>query len=42
MYIIIGQNAPNSDYIVNVNAKSRYNMDLSWPHTGNAKGNKFI
>jgi hypothetical protein len=45
MYIIMGQNAPNSEYFClycECNIKSRYNMDLSWPHTGNAKGNKFI
>ncbi|CAB4428150.1 unnamed protein product [Rhizophagus irregularis] len=40
MYIIMGQNAPNSGYFClycECNAKSRYNMDLSWSHTGNAK-----
>ncbi|GES91544.1 hypothetical protein GLOIN_2v1481704 [Rhizophagus clarus] len=43
MYIIMGQNAPNSEYFClycECNAKSRYNMDLSWPNSGNAKGNK--
>ncbi|GES73195.1 hypothetical protein GLOIN_2v1481704 [Rhizophagus clarus] len=40
MYIIMDQNAPNSEYFClycECNAKSHYNMDLSWPNSGNAK-----
>ncbi len=43
MYIIMGQNAPNSEYFClycECNIKSRYNMDLSWSLTGNIKGIK--
>ncbi|RIB26438.1 hypothetical protein C2G38_2163391 [Gigaspora rosea] len=39
-YLIMGQNAPNSEYFClfcEYNAKSRYNMDLAWPPTGNTK-----
>ncbi|RIB07881.1 hypothetical protein C2G38_2213141 [Gigaspora rosea] len=42
-YIIMGQNAPNSEYFClycECNSKSRHNMDLSWTHTGNSKGQK--
>ena len=46
MYIIMGQNAPNAEYFClycECDAKSRYNMDLCWSHTGNNKGkNIFI
>ena len=40
-YLIMGQNAPNSEHFClfcKCNAKSRYNMNLSWPPTGNTKG----
>jgi len=40
-YIIMGLNAPNSTYFClfcECDAKSRHNMDLSWPPTGNTKG----
>ncbi|CAJ0880739.1 3419_t:CDS:2, partial [Entrophospora sp. SA101] len=39
--IIMGLNAPNSTYFClycECNSKTRYNMDLSWPITGNNKG----
>ena len=40
-YIIMGLNAPNSEYFClfcECDAKSRHNMDLSWPPTGNIRG----
>ena len=40
-YIIMGLNAPNSKYFClfcECDDKSRHNMDLSWPSTGNTKG----
>ena len=40
-YIIMGLNAPNSEYFClfcECDIKSRHNMDLSWPPTGNVKG----
>ena len=40
-YIIMGLNAPNSEYFClfcECDIKSRHNMDLSWPPTGNTKG----
>ncbi len=43
MYIIMGQNASNSEYFClycECNIKSRYNMDLSWSLTENIKGIK--
>ncbi|RIB21263.1 hypothetical protein C2G38_2244038 [Gigaspora rosea] len=42
-YLIMGQNALNSEYFClfcECNAKSCYNMDLSWPPTGNTKEKK--
>ncbi|CAJ0839035.1 8080_t:CDS:2, partial [Entrophospora sp. SA101] len=41
--IIMGLNAPNSTYFClycECKSKTRYNMDLSWPITGNNKGKK--
>ncbi|RHZ87714.1 hypothetical protein Glove_31g20 [Diversispora epigaea] len=43
LYIIMGLNAPNSNYFClycECDIKSRHNMNLSWPPTGNKKGNK--
>ncbi|EXX72016.1 hypothetical protein RirG_073320 [Rhizophagus irregularis DAOM 197198w] len=40
-YIILGLNAPNSEYFClfcECDAKSRHNMDLFWMPTGNTKG----
>jgi len=37
----MGLNAPNSEYFClfcECDIKSRHNMDLSWPPTGNIKG----
>ncbi|POG71974.1 hypothetical protein GLOIN_2v1875551 [Rhizophagus irregularis DAOM 181602=DAOM 197198] len=42
-YIILGLNAPNSEYFYlfcECDAKSRHNMDLFWMPTGNTKGGK--
>jgi len=44
-YIIMSQNAPNSEFFClfcECNSKSHYNMDLSWPPTGNFKGLDYI
>lgn len=41
LYIIMGLNAPNSNYFClycECDIKSRHNMNLSWPPTGNKKG----
>ena len=40
-YIVMDLNAPNSEFFClfcECDIKSRYNMDLSWPITGNSKG----
>jgi hypothetical protein len=43
-YIIMGLNAPNSEYFClfcECDAKSRHKMDLFWPLNGNIKGNNY-
>ncbi|RHZ83398.1 hypothetical protein Glove_95g68 [Diversispora epigaea] len=45
LYIIMGLNAPNSNYFClycECDIKSRHNMNLSWPPTGNKKDNNEI